>query len=307
MRQATICKKLFKDGLLRLIRGKIITWLMIRATRRPQCGSFRVKHSQNGNRLDRVPFYGFMANVSRYSAVMFLPRLMDVIFYSGRREECILVCYHFDSASSELTVLASSTIIEDIRVLQKSGLASLVFFYHDFRDDKKKDRHGLISTSLVQLCHQSGSYSDKLTEFYLDHGNGSQQPSDTALLRCLMDVLKLPGQAPVYLIVDALDECPSTTAIPSPRENVLKLVEQLIDSQLSNLRICVTSRPEIDIKALLQPLSFRSISLHDESGQLEDIETYIKSVVNKDPRNRRWKAEDKQLVIDVLTRNADGM
>jgi hypothetical protein len=122
-----------------------------------------------------------------------------------------------------------------------------------------------------------------------------------------MDVLKLPGQAPVYLIVDALDECPNTTAMPSPRENVLKLVEQLIDSQLPNLRICVTSRPEIDIKVLLGPLSFRSISLHDESGQLEDIEHYIKSTVNKDPRNRKWKAEDKQVVIDVLTRNADGM
>jgi len=66
-----------------------------------------------------------------------------------------------------------------------------------------------------------------------------------------MDVLKLPGQAPDYLIVDALDECPNTTAMPSPRENVLKLVEQLIDSQLQNLRICVTSLPEIDIKALL--------------------------------------------------------
>jgi len=69
----------------------------------------------------------------------------------------------------------------------------------------------------------------------------------------------------------------------------------------------VTSRPETDIKALLEPLAFRSVSLHDESGQMEDIENYIKSVIRKDPRNRKWKAEDKQLVIDVLVRNADGM
>jgi hypothetical protein len=204
-------------------------------------------------------------------------------------------------------VLASSTIIDDIEALRKSGLVSLGFFYHDFRDDQKKDRHGLLSSLLVQLCHQSDSYSDILTEFYLEHANGSQHPSDTALIRCLMNVLRLPGQAPVYLIVDALDECPNTTAMPSPRENVLSFVEELINSQLPNLRICVTSRPETDIKTLLEPLSFRSISLHDEQGQLEDIETYIKSVVNKDPRNRRWKTEDKQLVIDTLIRNADGM
>jgi NACHT domain len=191
--------------------------------------------------------------------------------------------------------------------LRKSGLASLGFFYHDFRDDQKKDRRGLISSLLVQLCHQSDSYCDKLTEFYLEHGNGSQQPSDSALLRCLMNVLKEPRQAPVYLIVDALDECPNTSAMPSPREKVLKLMEELIDSRLPNLRICVTSRPETDIKALLEPLAFRSVSLHDESGQMEDIEKFIKSVVNKDPRNRKWKAEDKELVIDVLTENADGM
>ena len=206
-----------------------------------------------------------------------------------------------------MTLLASSTIIEDIEALRKSGLASLGFFYHDFRDDQKKDRRGLLSSLLVQLCHQSDSYCDLLTQLYLGHGNGSQQPSDNALFRCLMDVLELPGQAPVYLIVDALDECPNTSSLPSPRENVLKLFEELIDSHLPNLRICVTSRPEIDIKVLLEPLAFRSISLHDERGQMEDIENYIKSVINKDPRNRRWKAEDKQMVIDALIENADGM
>ncbi len=191
--------------------------------------------------------------------------------------------------------------------MRKSGLASLGFFYHDFRDDQKKDRRGLLSSLLVQFCHQSDSYCDILSKLYLEHTNGSQRPSDSALLRCLFEIVKVPGQAPVYLIVDALDECPNTSSMPSPREKVLKLVEELIDLQLANLRICVTSRLETDIKALLEPLAFQSVSLHDESGQMEDIENYIKSVIKKDPRNRKWKAEDKQLVIDVLVRNADGM
>jgi hypothetical protein len=191
--------------------------------------------------------------------------------------------------------------------MQKSGLASLGFFYHDFRDDQKKDRHVLLTSLLFQLCHQSDSYCDILTNFYLEHANGSQHPSDTALLRCLTEIVTLPGQAPVYLIVDGLDECPNTSAMPSPREKVLNLLEQLIDLQIPNLRICLTSRPETDIKTLLEPLAFRSVSLHDEIGQMEDIEKYIKSAVNKDPKNRKWKPEDKQLVIDALIQNADGM
>ena len=191
--------------------------------------------------------------------------------------------------------------------MRKAGLASLAFFYCDFREDQKKDLRGLLSSLIVQLCHQSDSYCDMLFNFYSDHANGSRQPSDNALAGCLKSLLQLPGQAPVYLIVDALDECPNTSAVPSPRGDVLNLIEELIKSQFPNLRICVTSRTETDIKDVLDPLIFRSISLHDESGQKQDIEYYIKSVINTHPQNRRWKAEHKQLVIDVLTKKADGM
>jgi len=40
---------------------------------------------------------------------------------------------------------------------------------------------------------------------------------------------------------------------------------------------------------------------------MEDVNDYIKSVVNTDRMMRRWKAADKQLVIDVLSNKADGM
>jgi hypothetical protein len=204
-------------------------------------------------------------------------------------------------------VLASSTIIEEINALRKLGLASLAMFYYDFREDQKKDRRGLLSSVLVQLCRQSDACNNILSNFYLDHGSGSQHPSDGALFRCLKDIVEYPQQAPIFLIVDALDECPNTSALSSPREKVLMVLEDLVNSQLSNLRICVTSRPEADIRPVLGSLSFRSVSLHDESGQKEDIENYIKSVVSTNRKMRKWKAEHKELVIDVLTKRADGM
>ncbi len=191
--------------------------------------------------------------------------------------------------------------------MRKAGLASLGFFYCDFREDQKKDLRGVLSSLLVQFCHQSDSYCDMLLKFYEEHANGSRHPSDGALAGCLRDLLKLPGQAPVYLVLDALDECPNVTTFPSPRAKVLNLMEELIGSLIPNLRICVTGRPETDIKGVLGPLIFRSVSLHDESGQKRDIEEYIKSVINTHPENRRWRQNDKQLVIDVLTEKADGM
>ena len=160
---------------------------------------------------------------------------------------------------------------------------------------------------IVQLCRHSDSYNDILSDFYVEHASGSQYASDDALVRCLKDLLELPGQAPVFLIVDALDDCPITSAPSFPREKVLMLLGDLINSRLPNLRICITSRPEVDIKLVLEPLTFLSVSLHDERGQIEDIENYIKSVVTNERYFRRWKAEDKQLVIDVLTKRAGGM
>ena len=203
--------------------------------------------------------------------------------------------------------LTSSTIIENIESMTKSGLASLAFYYFDFREDEKRDLRGLLSSVLVQLCHQSDSYYQILSNFYTEHKDGSQHPSDDELVQCLKKILEVPEQAPVYLVVDGLDECPNTPDLPSPREKVLMHFEDLIDSQFLNLRICVTSRPEFDIKVTLEPLAFRSISLHDESEQRKDIENYIRSVVNTDAKMRRWNAADRELVIDMLIEKSDGM
>jgi len=191
--------------------------------------------------------------------------------------------------------------------MRESGLASLAMFYCDFREDEKKGLRGLLSSILFQLCDQSDSYYNVLTSFCSKHRDGAQSPSDDELVRCLKDVLSLPGQAPVYLIIDALDECPNTPALSSPRLEVLTLLESLVDSQLPTLRMCVTSRPEADIKPILEPLTFRSVSLHDEQGQKEDIEKYIKSVVNTNRNMRRWSPWHRRLVINVLTEKADGM
>jgi hypothetical protein len=203
--------------------------------------------------------------------------------------------------------LASSTIIEGIEDMRKRGLASLGFFYCDFRDDDKKTLRGLVSSLLVQLGDHSDPYSTILSKFYSAHSYGSRQASDNALIGCLADILRHPGQAPVYIIIDGLDECPNTFGMPADREKVLTFVEELVDLHLQNLRICITSRPEVDITSVLAPLCFHPIILHEEHGQMQDIFNYINSVVNTDRRMKRWRMEDKELVIKMLTTKAQGM
>ena len=127
------------------------------------------------------------------------------------------------------------------------------------------------------------------------------------MIECLKEMLTHEAQGPTYIIMDALDECPTTSGVPSPREDVLAFVDELVGLHIKNLHICVTSRPEHDIHAALSLLTLRPVSLHDESGQKEDIANYVTSFVQSDRRMARWREEDKELVIKTLSENADGM
>ena len=200
-----------------------------------------------------------------------------------------------------------SAIIQDVEGMHAIGLATLAYYYFDFRDVKKQDSYGLLSSFISQLSAESDSCFNILSQLYSDHTRGIRKPDIDVLKKCMTDMLSLPGQAPIYVIVDALDECPNFPGRPSAREEVLELIEELVDLKLPNVHLCVASRPEVDIRAVLEPLTFLMISLHDESGQKEDIIEYIKPVVHSDRRMRRWKEEDKQLVIDTLSDKVDGM
>ena len=115
------------------------------------------------------------------------------------------------------------------------------------------------------------------------------------------------SQLPTYIVLDAVDECPNTSGIPTPREQVLELVKDLIDLGLPNLHICVTSRPEIDIRTALEPLASGHLSLHDQPGQKRDIDEYVSAIVQSDTKMRRWREDDRKLVIETLSEKADGM
>ena len=200
-----------------------------------------------------------------------------------------------------------SAIVQEVEGMRTAGLARMAYYYFDFRDVKKQDCDGLLSSLILQLSAESDSCYNILSQLYSDNSRGIRKPSTSALKKCLKDMLSLAGQGPVYIIVDALDECPNFPGRPSAREKVLDLIEELVDMELPNVHLCIASRPEIDIRMVLEPLTTLKISLHDEIGQKEDITKFIESVVRSDRSMRRWKEEDKRLVVDALSDKADGM
>ena len=206
--------------------------------------------------------------------------------------------------TEELIPPTSSAVIEHIMVLQNAGRATLAYFYFDFNEDKKTNLDNALPSLLTQLA-RSDSYCDILSQVY--DKNGGSTPGTDEMITCLEETLGLPDQPPVYIVLDALDECSNADTIPSARSRVLDLLKRLVDPRLPNLHLCVTSRPEDDIPTALE--AFRTISIQEEKGQKEDIDRHIKDMVyaKSDTLMGRWDNKTKNMVVDTLTEKADGM
>jgi len=209
--------------------------------------------------------------------------------------------------SKMFTLLLSSAIVKDIENLCKAGSALMAYFFFDVKDNEKQTPRNMIPSLLTQLSARSNHCRDILYHLYSTHSRGAQMPTDGVLTEYLKNMLSIPCQVPIYIILDAIDECPNNPGVPSPREEVLELVEKLISLRIPNLRLCITSRPEMDIRTSLELLKPLLVSLHDELGQKQDIIEYIRATIYSDRSIRKWREEDKELVIKLLSGRADGM
>src|ERR1700677_4140397 len=107
--------------------------------------------------------------------------------------------------------------------LHDTGSATLTYFYFDFRDEEKQNVRNAVTSLLVQLSAYSKHCCDIIHRLYSAHGKGTRQPSIGILIDRLKEMLTVTArQKPVFIVMDALDECPDD-GTPTPREEVLNL------------------------------------------------------------------------------------
>ena len=88
-----------------------------------------------------------------------------------------------------------------------TGLAVMAYYYFDFRDIKKLDRYDLLSSFPNFWFWQNlDSCYGVLSQLYLGSASGTRKPTTSSLTKCTKDMVSLPGQGPIYSLVDALDD-----------------------------------------------------------------------------------------------------
>src|SRR5258708_8591320 len=94
--------------------------------------------------------------------------------------------------------LISSTIIEDIEALCDAEQASMAYFYFDFRNTTKRGLRDLLPSLLTQLSARSSPRCDILSDLYVIHDKGKNQPTTRFFPPSSQHILIPPHPPPTY-------------------------------------------------------------------------------------------------------------
>ena len=203
--------------------------------------------------------------------------------------------------------ILSSSVVENLQKQVSENVNhtyAVAYFYFDFNDTEKRTVPNFLSSILAQLCRQCKGLPDAVRSLYDSHtrkGHHSR-PSTSEFVQTLLEVSRRWRN--VYLVVDALDECEI-----GKREELLEVLKDFcaMDAVMcTDLRVLVTSRPEHDIKQILDHCA--DVRVYLQSDRVDaDIGCYVQSVMRDDRNMRQWPAADKQMVERTLMQKAQGM
>ncbi|RDL42520.1 Uncharacterized protein BP5553_02499 [Venustampulla echinocandica] len=199
------------------------------------------------------------------------------------------------------TILCSE-IIEQTReyCANQSADRVLAYFYFSFRDTEKQKVDNLLCSILSQLARQEEYIPDAVITLYNSYMQ-SRPPTDR-LLAAIKNMVD--GHRTVFIIIDALDECPNDNG---ERSDLCDVLRQINEWAASNLHVLVTGRREVDLSEALDPLcSIPPISIQGAAVR-SDIQKFICAELANDRKLKMWPAEIQAEIERVLVEGANGM
>jgi hypothetical protein len=126
-------------------------------------------------------------------------------------------------------------------------------------------------------------------------------PTDEMLFECLESMLRASSE--LFIILDALDECPETTRA----SEVFPLINKPISLGIPGLHLLVTSRPECDIRRCMELLSTHFVDLSNTQEHKEDLECLISHEIFSSEYYAEWPLNFKSQAEKILVEKARGM
>ncbi|KAM0460131.1 hypothetical protein ACHAO4_002262 [Trichoderma viride] len=207
-------------------------------------------------------------------------------------------------AGSGKSILTSSVIkhLQDGHAPKPS--TALAYYYFSFSDIKKQNVDGMLASLIKQIC------SRRPNKQLLDRLGGymvKEQRPDTKTLGEVL-ITSLFGYSDVYVVIDALDECP---VLNERRERLLESLDYILANAPDSLHVFLTSRKEPDIDTqirahLSEPCKMEIDLLAHREILNRDIRHYIDSRLAT-KKFKSWPENIKMEAKESLFNKADCM
>ena len=215
------------------------------------------------------------------------------------------VARRFYGQYTELTMLngccssleLSSTIIRDLDLLCKLDEANAIaYWYFSFSESGTLNLGNSLSSLLRQLCSVTNVVPTSIQDLWKRHNFSGSRPSNDFLLTVLDEMIDefARESREVFLVLDALDECPArldNAATSSINEKYISLRSEVLDTLMhladnhSNLRIIATSRKEVDIQSRFESQPCLNIEDHVS----DDLDIFVRKSLDKIIETDNWK------------------
>ncbi|KAK5077782.1 hypothetical protein LTR70_009647 [Exophiala xenobiotica] len=177
------------------------------------------------------------------------------------------------------------------------------FIYFDYRSKELQEESSMLSAFIKQICRTGRD----VPRTFLQVKQDDLPPSQLGNVDVLLKAIEHYQLHEVFLVVDALDECPKDR-----RPGILKSIRQIVD-WVPRSKVFVTSRPEADIReAFTTGMRTPYIAIEARSVQ-DDIYRYVTEETCRLKQGRDGqklhlndpKLEDE--IVTTLTTKAEGM
>ncbi|KAF5597567.1 ankyrin repeat [Fusarium pseudocircinatum] len=208
-------------------------------------------------------------------------------------------------AGSGKSILSSSVIKYLKGQYANDPETALAYYFFSFGNVEQQKVSVMLSSLIRQLCASRPDTPQPIKRFE-DYMARGERPDIETLEAALMSAVS--GFSAVFIVVDALDECP---AFDGERPKLLKCLRRIITAMPDNVHIFCTSRAEPDIHMaigeLLDAPAKAAIDLtQNREGLNRDLRLYI-DIVLSDKTYCWWSADVMAKAKDTLIARADGM
>jgi hypothetical protein len=186
-----------------------------------------------------------------------------------------------------------STIIDQMeRTSVVGSVAILAYWYFDNGNPKSQDLRVVLRSILRQISGASKVFPAAVRDMAAAHEPRGSKPDVQELFDVLKECIAECSEK-IYLVIDALDECP-VSAPAQKRSDLLGLISKLLEAGYDSLHLAITSIPEQDIKDHFHAIPKPPTEVNVEPLLFNDIGPYVDAAVERMSKSRPWWTPDLQ-------------